>query len=99
MFGLDQKGIMEMMKKSLDESKERLSLIKVSGESGGGLVRIELDGNRKFSSLEINVDLKSIEKEDLEDFLAVAFDQAMEKVNAVNESEMSHSAGKFIPGL
>ena len=51
MFGLNQKDLMEKMKKSLDESKERMSNIKVSGESGSGLVRIELDGNRKFSSL------------------------------------------------
>lgn len=99
MFGLNQKDLMEKMKKSLDESKERLSNIKVAGEAGGGLVRIELDGNRKFSNLEINIDLKSIEKDDLEDFLAVALQQAMEKADAVNESEMSNSAGQFIPGL
>lgn len=99
MFGLNQKEILEKMQKSLEESKEKLAKIKVVGEAGGGLVRVELDGNRKLTNLEINADLKSVEKEDLEDFLAVALEKAIDQANAVNEAEVSSSARQFLPGF
>ncbi|MES2588141.1 MAG: YbaB/EbfC family nucleoid-associated protein [Bacteroidota bacterium] len=99
MFGLNQKDMLEKMQKSLEESKERLSKIKVIGEAAGGLVKIELDGNRKLTSLEINADLKVIDKEDLEDFLALALEHALNQANAINESEVSNSARQFLPGF
>ena len=87
------------MQRSLEESKARLTNIKVLGEAGGGLVKIELDGNRKLTGLEINADLSQIEKEDLEDFLAVALEKALEEANRVNELEMASNARQFMPGL
>ncbi|MCE3295198.1 MAG: hypothetical protein K0R65_912 [Crocinitomicaceae bacterium] len=99
MFGLNQKDMLEKMQQSLEESKARLSQIKVLGEAAGGLVKIELDGNRKLTSLEINADLAQIDKEDLEDFIAIALSKALEEANRVNELEMSNSARQFMPGL
>ncbi len=99
MFGLNQKDMLEKMQKSLEESKERLSNIKVIGEAASGLVKVELDGNRKLTSLEINADLKVIDKEDLEDFLALALENALNQANAINESEVSNSARQFLPGF
>lgn len=99
MFGLNQKEMLEKMQQSLAESKARLSQIKVWGEAAGGLVKIELDGNRKLTALEINADLSGIEKEDLEDFLSVALGKALEEANRVNELEMANSARQFMPGL
>lgn len=99
MFGLNQKDILEKMQKSLEESRARLATIRVLGEAAGGLLKIEMDGNRKLIKLEINADLKEIEKEDLEDFLALALNQALEKANAINENEMSNSARQFMPGF
>jgi DNA-binding protein YbaB len=99
MYGLNQKELLEKMQQSLGKSKEKLTNIKVIGEAGGGLVRIELNGNRKLTNLEVNVDLKTIEKEDLEDFLAIALEKAIEQANAINESEVSNSARQFLPGF
>lgn len=99
MFGLNQKEMLEKMQRSLEESKARLSQIRVTGEAGGGLVKIELDGNRKLTALEIRADLGQVEKEDLEDFLSVALSKALEQANQVNESEMANSARQFMPGL
>lgn len=99
MFGSNQKEMLEKMQQSLAESKARLSTIKVIGEAAGGLVKIELDGNRKLTSLEVNADLKVIDKEDLEDFLALALEKALEQANQVNENEMSNSARQFMPGF
>lgn len=99
MFGLDQMAMMQKMKAAADESKKRLDNIFVSGEAGGGLVRIEMSGNRKMKSLQINTDLQTIDKEDLEDLIAVALDKAIEDANKINEQEVSATARQFLPGM
>lgn len=99
MFGLDQKAIMQQMQQAMEESKARLDNTVVSGESGGGLIRIELTGNRKLKSLQINTTINEMEKEDLEDLLTVALGRALDEANKLNEDEVSSSARQFLPGL
>ncbi|MCH2228930.1 MAG: YbaB/EbfC family nucleoid-associated protein [Crocinitomicaceae bacterium] len=87
------------MKSQANESKNRLAEIKISEESGGGLVRITMDGNRNLKSVEINADLKTLDKEDLEDLLVVAFKRTLDKVNEINEKEVMASAQNLFPGM
>ena len=97
MFGNNQQEMLLKMQKAMEESKRKLEEIRVSGDAGGGLIRVEFDGNRKLISLEINTSLNDIEKEDLEDLLAVAIAKALEAVEVVNEQTMSTSAMTFLP--
>lgn len=99
MFGMDQFAMMQKMKEASEQSKKRLDTIYVSGEAGGGLVYVELTGNRNLHKLEINTDLTILEKEDLEDLLAVALKKALHAANEVHELEMANSARQFIPGM
>jgi DNA-binding protein YbaB len=77
----------------------KLEQTTVVGESGGGLVRVELNGNRKLTSLQINTSIKELEKEDLEDLLTVALSRALDEANKINENEVASSARQFIPGI
>jgi DNA-binding YbaB/EbfC family protein len=97
MFGFNQDELFKQIQKATEESKQKLSSTIVSGEAGGGLIRIELDGNRNFKSFTINTSLEHMEKEDLEDLLSVAFSRALEEANKLNENEMSKSALNFLP--
>ncbi len=97
MFGNNQQEMLLKMQKAMEESKRKLEEIRVSGDAGGGLIRVEFDGNRKLIGLEINTSLSDIEKEDLEDLLAVAIAKALEAVEVVNEQTMSTSAMNFLP--
>lgn len=99
MFNKEMLSKLQEMKAQADESKNRLGEIKISEESGGGLVRITMDGNRNLESVDINADLKTLEKEDLEDLLVVAFKRAMDKVNDINEKEVMASAQNLFPGM
>ncbi len=87
------------LKKQADESKSRLDAITITEDAGGGLVRITMNGNRKLKSLEINADLNSIEKEDLEDLISVALEKVLDKVNEMNEQEVMSSAQSLFPGM
>lgn len=99
MFGMDQLAMMQKMKEASEQSKKRLDTVYVSGEAGGGLVYVELTGNRNLNKLEINADLAILDKEDLEDLLAVALKKALDAATEVHDLEMANSARQFIPGM
>lgn len=88
MFGADMMSKLAEMKKLAEESKEKLNSITISGDSGGGLVVVTMNGNRKLTSVKINAELTLVEPEHLEDLLCVAMNRALEKVNSLNESEV-----------
>ncbi len=97
MFGFNQEELLKKFQEAAEESKKKLSETVVIGESGGGLIRIELDGNRNFKSFTLNTSLEHMEKEDLEDLLSVAFSRALEEANKLNDNEISKSALNFLP--
>jgi DNA-binding YbaB/EbfC family protein len=97
MFNFNQNEMLQKMEEALKESKEKLEKTVVSGESGNGLIRIELNGNREFVSLTINTQLDMMEKDDLEDLLSVALKRALEEAKKINDSEMANSAHQFLP--
>jgi DNA-binding YbaB/EbfC family protein len=97
MFGFNQDELLKKIQEATEESKKKLGETIVCGEAGGGLIRIELDGNRNFKSFSLNTSLEHMEKEDLEDLLSVAFSRALEEANKLNENEMSKSALNFLP--
>lgn len=97
MFGNNQQEMLLKMQQAMEESKKKLDQITVSGDAGGGLIRVEFNGNRKLTNLEINASLKDIDKEDLEDLLSVAIDKALAEVEKLNEKIMSSSAMNFLP--
>ena len=97
MFGFNQEELLKSMQQAAVESKKKLSETIVVGEAGGGLIRIELDGNRNFKSFTLNTSLDHMEKDDLEDLLSVALSRALEEANKLNDNEMSKSALNFLP--
>ncbi|HLU88175.1 MAG TPA: YbaB/EbfC family nucleoid-associated protein [Taishania sp.] len=99
MFGSGMLDKLNAMKNMADESKKRLDSIIVEGEAGGGLIRVELTGNRNLKSISINTDHTQMSKEDLEDLFNVAFNRALENANKVNEQEVMNSAKNMFPGL
>ena len=97
MFGNNQQEMLLKMQQAMEESKRKLEEIRVSGDAGGGLICVEFNGNRKLTNLEINASLQDIDKEDLEDLLAVAIAKALAEVETINEQTMSSSAMNFLP--
>lgn len=99
MFSPELLAQLSKLKEQTEESKLRLTQKIISEESGGGLVRISMNGNRELLGIEINANLKDMSKEDLEDLLLVAFERVMEKVNTLNEQEVMNSAKNLFPGV
>jgi len=91
------KKLQEMQQK-VEETKARLDTILVDGEAAGK-VKVTVTGNRVVKSVSIAPELSELDKEELEDLLIIALNQALEKAEKVNESEMKAASAGLIPGM
>jgi DNA-binding YbaB/EbfC family protein len=96
------KNINQMMKQAqqfqakMAEMQERMNQIEMTGMSGGGLVKVTVNGKSEMKSLSVDpslVDPKEVEV--LEDLIVAAFNDAKSKVEAHIAEEM----GKLTGGL
>lgn len=95
----------DMMKKlqeaqrQMQEIRNRLDAITVEGKSPEGKVVVTVTGNRKIKGIRF-VDASILQdREQLEDYLVIAMNEAIGKADHVNEAEMKAAAGSMIPGL
>ena len=83
-----------------EEIKKRLDTITVLGEAESGKIRVTATGNKKIQSIEVDEEfLKSAEKEELEELLAVAVNKALEQAENVSQSEMQAATQDMLGGL
>ena len=101
MFGKlgDMMSKLQEMKQKAEEIKKVLDDTVISSEGAGGDIKIEITGNRKIKSLSIAPALKHGNTTELEEQLTVTLNKAIEKADAINESEMKKAASGLMPGL
>lgn len=84
----------QSMQSRMAESQAKLDSISVTGQSGGGMVKVTMTG--KFSVTGIDIDsslLKADEKDILEDLLVAAHSDAKGKAEALAAEEMKSLTG------
>ena len=91
----------QMMQKKMQEEQAKLAEEEVEGISGGGLVKIALNG--KFDMTKLNIDkslLNPDENDILEDLILAAYNDAKNKVDAkMNESVSALTGGLNLGGM
>lgn len=83
-----------------EEIKKRLDHITVMGEAEGGLIKVTATANKEVT--EINIDpvfLSNADKEELEEILAVAVNNALKQAEQVSQAEMQGAAKDMLGGL
>ena len=94
---LNIQGIMkqaQMMQKKMEEEQAKLAQEEIEGSSGGGMVKVVLNG--KFDMKKLNIDKSLIdadESEVLEDLIVAAYNDAKNKVDAKMQDSMSAMTG------
>ena len=93
--------MMNQLQNRMMKIQQELEETIVEGTAGGGVVKAEVTGQREFKS--IKIDPSAVDPEDvemLEDLIAAAVQDAMEKAQALAEEKMSAiTGGMKIPGL
>lgn len=76
------------------EMQEKMLDMEAEGVSGGGMVKVIVNGKGEAKALEIDESLLNKEdKEVLEDLLVAAFNDAKAKVDQKTQDEMKHLTG------
>ena len=82
------------------ESQEKIKNIKAEGSSGGGDVKIVLNGNGEIDSLYISDNILKENKSLLEDLIIAAHNNAKNNLKSKTSDELSKVTGGFgIPGF
>ena len=97
-------GMGDMMKqaKAMQEKmakvQEQVAALEVTGESGAGLVRIQMTGRHDVRAVTIDPTLMSEDREVLEDLIAAAVNDAVRRVEGEQKALMAEvTAGLPLP--
>ena len=97
-------GLGNMMKQAqkvqenLQKKQAEMANIEVTGESGGGMVRVTINGKHEARRVEIDDTLIGDDKDMLEDLIAAAINDAVHKVEKANQAAMQEmTAGLNLP--
>ncbi|QTE23429.1 YbaB/EbfC family nucleoid-associated protein [Polaribacter cellanae] len=100
MFG-DISGMMGKLKEAqqkVEETKVRLNSVLVDESSSDGKVKVTLTANRQIKTISIDDSLLS-DTEELEDYLILTLNKAIEKATTINENEMAVAAKAGMPNI
>ncbi len=96
-------GLMQQaqkMQQEMQKAQEELANMEVTGEAGGGLVKVTMTGKHAVRKVEIDPSLLD-DREMLEDIVTAAVNDAVNRIASTTEDRMSNmTAGlKLPPGM
>jgi DNA-binding YbaB/EbfC family protein len=97
---LDLMGKLKEMQSEMERARQRLDEITITAESGGGMVVVTANANRKVLKITVDADLMDRnDKEIMEDLIAAAVNKAMEAAENVAREEIGRVSSNFMPNI
>lgn len=93
-------GQVKEIQARVKEAQEKLHLLKVEGESGGGLVKAEVNGKHQLIS--IKVDPSLIQATDhlvMVDLIVAAVNKALQEADVLAKEEIKKSTEGMLPNI
>jgi DNA-binding YbaB/EbfC family protein len=99
-FGNPQK-LMKQLQQAQEKMQQEIAALKVEATAGGGMVRVEVSGEKALLSLKIDPEVVSKDDvEMLQDLILAAVNEACRRVDdAVKDKVAGLTSGMKIPGL
>ena len=94
-------GMMGKFKETQEKvkaTKERLNSVMINEKSGDELLSVTITANRTIKSIEIDESLLN-DKEQLEDYLILTLNKAIEAATKVQETELGAVAKEGMPNI
>lgn len=94
-------GKLRDTQQKIEDTKKRLDTVLIDEQSNDGLLKVTLTANRKITSIAIEDSLLE-DKDQLEDYLILVLNKAIEKATNVNQAELDAVAKMdmpMIPGM
>lgn len=83
----------QRMQENLKRAQEELAKLEVTGQSGGGMVSVVMNGRHVVRRVNIDRKLFADDPEMAEDLVAAAINDAVDKVAAASQQQMSGVTG------
>ena len=80
-------GKLKETQQNIEDTKKRLDTVLVDEQSTDGLLKVTMTANRTIKTISVDDSLLE-DKDQLEDYLVVVLNKAIEKATKTNEAEM-----------
>jgi len=88
----------QQMQANMQKAQEEIASMEVTGEAGGGLVKVLMTGRHEVRRVSIDDSLVGDDREMLEDLVAAAINDAAHKVESATQERMAGmTAGLNLP--
>lgn len=79
----------QKMQEKMQQMQEESAQLKVTGESGAGLVKVTINGEHNCRCVEVDPSLLEDDKDMLEDLIAAAFNDAVRRITKTKKEKMA----------
>ena len=83
----------QRMQENLKRAQEELAKLEVTGQSGGGMVSVVMNGRHEVRRVNIDRKLFADDPEMAEDLVAAAINDAVNKIAEASQRQMSEATG------
>lgn len=83
----------QQMQENLKRAQEEIAQLEVTGQSGGGLVSVTMNGRHEVRRVAIDRKTLAEDPDMAEDLVAAAFNDAVNKVASASQERMAGLAG------
>ena len=91
-------GKIKETQQKIEETKKRLDTVLVDERSNDGLLKVTLTANRQVKAITVDDTLLE-DKEQLEDYLILVMNKALDKASTVSEAELGAVAKDGMPNI
>lgn len=91
-------GKIQETQQKIEETKKRLDTVLVDEQSTDGLLKVTMTANRELKSVSIDDSLLE-DKEQLEDYLILVMNKALDKAAGVSEAELGAVTKEGMPNI
>mgnify|MGYP001392466732 CR=1 FL=1 len=90
----------QQMKKKFNQVQNELEKLDIEGQSGGGMVKVTVNGKKDVKSVIIDPNVLNEEIDMVEDLILAAINKAMDNADKISKDKMaSLTGGLNMPGL
>jgi DNA-binding YbaB/EbfC family protein len=91
----------QQLQANMQRAQAEIASLEVTGEAGGGMAKVTMTGKHEAKRVSIDPSLIGDDKEMLEDLIAAAINDAVQKVERATQEKMSSVMGgmQLPPGM
>jgi hypothetical protein len=91
----------QQLQANMQKAQEEIAAMEVTGESGGGMVKVTINGRHEAKRVQFDAAVPLDDREMLEDLVAAAINDAVHKLESASQQKMAGLMGgmNLPPGL